>query len=170
MTRRLARLADIAYRHRGRMVLGWVVGAIVIIAVGSSLKGDYNANYDTPGSESKASSDLTKHRFSGYSGQEVYVVWKDRAGATSPEVRRHLNAFFREAEQVNHIASHTPIRVSRDGETGASTLPMTVPGWDFTKDEGKQLIDAANRNSGGGLEIKLGGDPIYAAQGSTSPE
>ena len=47
---------------------------------------------------------------------------------------------------------------------------MTVPGWDFTKEQGEQLIKAADDNSGNGLEIKLGGDPIYAAQGSTSPE
>jgi putative drug exporter of the RND superfamily len=171
MTRRLSRLADVAYRRRGRMVLAWIAAAIVIIGVGSSLKGDYNANYDTPGSESKASSDLTKQRFDGYSGQEVYVVWKDSAGATNPRALRQVNAFFSEAEQVAHIAPHTPIRLSpRTREIAASTLPMTVPGWDFTKGQGKQLIDAANRNSGGGLEIKLGGDPIYAAQGSSSPE
>jgi putative drug exporter of the RND superfamily len=170
MTRHLARLADIAYRRRGRVVLAWVVGAIVIIGVGSALKGDYNANYDTPGSESKAASDITEQRFGGYSGQEVYVTWKAGAGADSPQVRQRLDDFFRQAERVNHIAAHTPIRVSRSGDIGASTLPMTVPGWDFTKEEGGQLIDAANKNSGGGLEIELGGDPIYAAQGSSSPE
>ena len=37
---------------------------------------------------------------------------------------------FAEAQQVNHIAPHTPIRVSKDGTIGATTLPMTVPGWD----------------------------------------
>src|SRR3954452_25117061 len=47
---------------------------------------------------------------------------------------------------------------------------MTVHGWDFTKDQGKQLIDAAERNDGNGLELKLGGDPIYAAQSQSSPE
>jgi putative drug exporter of the RND superfamily len=52
MTRRLARLADITYRRRGRVVLAWIVGAILIIGVGSSLAGEYNADYDTPGSES----------------------------------------------------------------------------------------------------------------------
>src|SRR4029453_18006639 len=76
MTRLLIRLADIAYRRRGRMVLGWIVGAVVIIGVGSALAGEYQADYDTPGSESKAASDLTKQRFDGYSGQEIYVVWK----------------------------------------------------------------------------------------------
>jgi RND superfamily putative drug exporter len=170
MNRHLSRLADIAYRRRGRMVLGWVVATIVIIGLGGAFKGDYNANYDTPGSESKAASDITKKHFGGYSGQEIYVVWKDPSGARSPAARQRLNAFFVQAEKVDHIAAHTPVRFSRDGKIGASSLPMTVPGWDFTKDQGKQLIKAAEANDGNGVEIKLGGDPIYAAQSQSSPE
>jgi putative drug exporter of the RND superfamily len=170
MTRFLARLADVSYRRRGRMVLAWVVAAVVIIGVGSSLAGEYNADYDTPGSESKAASDLTEQRFEGYSGQEIYVAWKDEGGATSPDARKRVNAFFAEAERVDHVSEHTPIRVSRDGTIGSTTLPLMVPGWDVEKEQGEQLIDAAEKNSGGGLEIKLGGDPIYQAQESTSPE
>jgi len=41
MTRQLARLADVAYRRRGRMVLAWIASAIVIIGLGSSLAGEY---------------------------------------------------------------------------------------------------------------------------------
>jgi putative drug exporter of the RND superfamily len=170
VTRRLARLGDLAYRRRGRMVLTWIAATIVIIAVGSALKGEYNADYNTPGSESKAASDITQQRFAGYSGQEIYVVWKDRAGAMSPAAQRRLDAFFADAEKVQHVATHTPIRVSRDRTIGATTLPLTVPGWDVTKEQGQQLIDAANKNSGGGLAIKLGGDPIHAAEGQASPE
>jgi putative drug exporter of the RND superfamily len=170
MTRRLTRLADIAYRRRGLMVVGWIVAAIVIIGLGSNLKGDFNANYDTPGSESKAASDITKQRFGGYSGQEIYVVWKDTAGATTPRAQRQINSFFAQAEKVEHIAPHTSIRVSRNGQIATSTLPMTVPGWEMTKDQGKQLIDAAQANDGNGVDIKLGGDPIYAAQSQSSPE
>ncbi len=170
MTRLLARLADIAYRRRGRMVLAWIVAAIVIIGVGSSLAGEYNADYNTPGSESKAASDLTEERFNGYSGQEIYVAWKDEAGATSPATRERLRNFFAEAEQVEHVDPHTPIRVSADGTIGSTTLPLTVPGWDVPKEDGEDLIAAAEGNSGDGLQIKLGGDPIYAAQDQTSPE
>src|SRR5881396_2735730 len=146
MTRLLTRLADISYRRRGRMVLAWIAAAVVIIGVGSSLAGEYNADYNTPGSESKAASDITEQRFGGYSGQEIYVVWKDPAGAASPAARSRLNAFFTQAEQVDDVARHTPVRISKDGSIGASTLPMTVPGWDFTKDQGKQLISAADDN------------------------
>src|SRR5215208_737939 len=170
MTRRLTRLADIAYRRRGRMVLGWIVATIVIIGVGSSLAGEYEADYDTPGSESKAASDITKSRFGGYSGQEINVVWKQDAGATSPEAKQGLNAFFRQAEKVEHVAGHTPIRVSEDGNIGTTTLPLTVPGWEVTKEQGEQLIDAAEAHDGDGLKIELGGDPIYAAQSQSSPE
>ena len=108
MTRRLTHLADIAYRRRGLMVIAWIVAAIVIIGVGSSLKGEFNANYNTPGSDSKAASQITEQRFGGYSGQEVTVTWKDSAGAQSPAVQRRINQFLVEAEKVNNIAGHTP--------------------------------------------------------------
>jgi putative drug exporter of the RND superfamily len=170
MTRALARLADIAYRRRGRMVLAWFAAAVVIIGVGSALAGEYNANYNTPGSESKAASDLTEQRFDGYTGQEIYVVWKDPAGATSPAARERVDAFLAEAQRVDHIAEETPIRVSKDGTIGATTLPLTIEGWDVPKEDGEKLIAAAEKHSVDGLEIKLGGDPIYQAQESTPPE
>jgi RND superfamily putative drug exporter len=170
MTRALSRLADVAYRRRGRMVLAWLAALIVIIGVGSSLAGEYNADYNTPGSESKAASDLTEERFGGYSGQEIYVVWKDEAGATSPAARERVDAFFAEVEGIDHVAEQTPIRVSENGQIGATTLPLTVPGWDVPKEDGEKLIAAAEENSGDGLQIKLGGDPIYAAQEAASPE
>jgi putative drug exporter of the RND superfamily len=170
MTRFLARLADIAYRRRGRMVLAWVVAAVVIIGVGSSLAGEYNADYNTPGSESKAAGELTEQRFDGYSGQEVYVVWKDEDGAKSPAARERIESFLTEAKRVDHIADETPLRYSQDGTIGQTTLPLTVPGWDVPKEDGEKLIAAAEKNSTDGLQIKLGGDPIYQAQDQTSPE
>src|SRR5215204_3912324 len=170
MTRRLTRLADIAYRRRGRVVLLWLVAMVVIIGVGSSLAGEFSADYDTPGSESKAASDITEQRFAGYSGQEIFVVWKDPAGATSPQAEQRINAFLAEAEKVNNVSPHTPIRVSDNGEIGATTLPMTVPGWDFKDDDARKIVDAAQANDGNGLEIELGGDPIYSVQSQSSPE
>jgi putative drug exporter of the RND superfamily len=170
MTRFLTRVADVAYRRRGRVVLAWIAALIVAIGLGTALKGDFSADYNTPGSESKAASDLTESRFGGYSGQEIYVVWKDPAGARSPAARAKLAAFFAQAEKVKHIGAHTQIRFSKDGTIATTTLPLTVPGWDVKKEEGEALIAAAEKNSGGDLEIKLGGDPIYAAQSQASPE
>jgi len=170
MTRRLARLADFSYRRRGTMVLLWIVSAVVIIGLGSSLAGEYEADYNTPGSDSKAASDLTEREFGGYSGQEIYVVWKDPAGAQSAAAKKQMAAFFAEAEEVEHVGAAAPRRVSDDGTIATTTLPLNVPGWQVKKEQGEQLIDAAEANSGNGLEIKLGGSPIQEAQEGTSPE
>jgi RND superfamily putative drug exporter len=171
MTRRLARLADIAYRRRGRMVLAWVAAMVVVIGVGSSLAGEFQADYDTPGSESQAASDITEQRFDGYSGQEIYVVAKDPQGfPNEAAAAQRLQPFFQEAQQVPDVQPPTEIRLSQNREIASTTLPLTVPGWEVEKADGEKLIDAANANSGDGLEIKLGGDPIYTAQEGSSPE
>jgi putative drug exporter of the RND superfamily len=170
MTRHLARLADIAYRRRGRMVLAWIVAAVVIIGLGSSMAGEYEADYNTPGSESQRASEITEREFGGYSGQEVFVVWKDEDGADSPAAKQQVDAFLVEAEQLGDIEPATPIRYSDDGTIGTTNLPLTVPGWEVSKEDGETLVSAAEENSGGGLEIKLGGDPIYRTQEGASPE
>ena len=143
MTRSLTRLADLAYRRRGRMVIAWVVATIVIIAVGSSLAGEYHADYNTPGSESKAASELTEERFAGYSGQEVYVVWKSPDGADSPAVQERIDAFLAAAQRVEHVSAPTPTRVSENGTIGATTLPLTIDGWEVPREDGEKLIAAA---------------------------
>jgi putative drug exporter of the RND superfamily len=170
MTRRLVRLADIAYRRRGRMVLAWIVATVVLIGLGSSFAGEYEADYNTPGSESKAASELTESAFDGYSGQEVYVVWKDSSGAMSPAAKQNVNAFFREAERVENIEKREVIRVSDDGKIATTTLPLTVPGWEVPKEDGETLVAAAEDNSNESLQIELGGDPILRAQESSNEE
>src|SRR5688572_19690582 len=170
MTRFLARLADLAYRRRGRMVLAWIAAAVVIIGLGSSFAGEYEADYDTPGSESKAASDLTEARFDGYSGQEIYVVWKDERGAQDPAVKQQLDKFFAEATKVEHVGDPTPVRVSDDGNIGTTTLPLTVPGWEIKKEEGEKLIEAAEANDGGCFFLDPAAAAIYTAQEAASPE
>ena len=164
MTRRLAALADFSYRRRGTMVLLWIVSAVVIIVLGSSFAGEYEADYNTPGSDSKAASELTESAFGGYSGQEVNVVWEDPSGAMSPAAMKKVDAFFVQAEGVDNIEKREAIRVSEDGTIATTTLPLTVPGWEVPKEDGETLVSAAEDNSGDGLRIELGGDPIVRAQ------
>src|SRR6187397_2742953 len=129
MTRRLAQLADLSYRRRGRMVLAWIVATVVLIFLGSNFAGEYEADYNTPGSESKEASELAEREFGGYSGQEIYVVWKDPKGADSPAAQRQMSTFFKEVEAVKNVEKRAPIRISEDGTIATTTLPLTVPGW-----------------------------------------
>jgi RND superfamily putative drug exporter len=170
MTDYLEKLADFAYRRRGRMILAWVVGAVLIIGIGSSLAGEFSADYDTPGSESAAARDITEREFGGFTAQQLYVVWRDPSGAMRPDAQQRIDAFLAEARKVDHVARQTPVRVSDDGKFGTTTLPLTAPGWEIEKEDGERLIAAAERYSRDGMEIKLGGDPIAQAQEGPSPE
>ena len=65
---RLARLADLAYRRRGRMLLAWVAVTGAVVAVAPRLAGDFSSEFTTAGSESQAAADLIAERFPGISG------------------------------------------------------------------------------------------------------
>jgi RND superfamily putative drug exporter len=166
----LARLADIGYRHRGRVVAAWIAAAVAIIALGSVLADDFRAEYATPGSESKEARDLTEREFAGFTGDQLFAVWRDPAGAWRGETRERIGAFLDEAKQVDYVGDETPVRVSDDGTIATTTLPLSVSPSDIEVEDGEHLIAAAERHSGDGLEIQLGGEPIYLAQEGTSPE
>ena len=111
MTRLLARLADIAYRRRGRMVIGWIVAMVVIIALGYSLKGEYDGRLQHPGLGVEGRERLTRAATSAATrAQEVYVVWKAPQGADSPRRSRRIDAFLAEAQKVKDIGRPGPDR------------------------------------------------------------
>jgi putative drug exporter of the RND superfamily len=83
----LARLADLAFRRRGRFVLAWIVGLVLIVAGGSALAGEYDADYSTPGSESDDAATLIEERFEDSSSETIDVVWEAPAGARKPDIQ-----------------------------------------------------------------------------------
>jgi len=170
MTARLAKLADVAYRRRGRMVIGWVAAIILAFALNGALAGRFQADYSTPGSESQQASGLIQRSFGGYSGSSVDVVWKADQGAASPAVKRRVDRFLGRASRLPGIGGAQPARVAPDGRIAATGLLLTKQPWDVSKGTGEDLIRLANQASGNGLQIKLGGGPIQNAEGSTGPE
>src|SRR4029079_16822287 len=62
------------------------------------------------------------------------------------------------------------IRPSEDKRIATTTLGLSAKGWDVPKSSGEDLINLAEKYDGDGLELKLGGDPIYAGQEQSSPE
>jgi putative drug exporter of the RND superfamily len=167
---RLARLAELAVRRRGRMVLAWIAALVLLGAVGPSLAGDYDAEYYTPGSESKAAAQLIDERFPGRSDAGIDVVWQARGGVDDPAVEARMERFIAEAERIEAIAGAGEPRVSRDGTIAYVSLALDRPGFDVPVETGEQLIDRAEATSGDGLRIELGGGPIQEAQEGAPPE
>ena len=167
---RLARLADLAYRRRGTIVVAWLLLLAAVIAVAPRLAGEWDADYSTPGSESEAAANLVAERFPGESGDTIEVVWEAPSGARSPEVEERMERFLARASSLEGIGDAGQPRVSPDGAIALVRLELDRRSWDVPLETPRELIRMAEAASGDGLRIKLGGGPIRDAEGGTSPE
>jgi RND superfamily putative drug exporter len=167
---RLARLADLAYRRRGRIVLAWIAVLAAAVVVAPRLAGEFSAEFATAGSESQAAADLVAERFPGTSGDTIEVVWQADAGARDPAVLGRVDRFLEQAERLEGIAAAQPPRVSRDGTIALTRLELDRSALDVPDQTSRRLIEMAEAASGDGLRIELGGAPIRNAQEGGSPE
>jgi putative drug exporter of the RND superfamily len=167
---RLARLGDLASRRRGRVVLAWLAALATVIALTPFLAGEFQAEFATPGSESKRAADLIEAHFPRSSGESVNVVWEAPAGADDREIRARLDRLLAAAGELEGIGEPQPTRVSRDGTIALAQLELERSFTDVPTATGKQLIELADEADGEGLRIELGGAVIENAEEGAGPE
>src|SRR4051794_24630525 len=167
----LERLARSCFRHRRRVVAIWVVAFIGMAILGRAAAGDYSANFNTPGSESKAALDLLNQKFPERSGDTISVIFKADRGvndaATRTQVGSLLTTLKAHPHVVGVISPYDPAgagNVSRDGSIAFASLQLDVQGPSFPATEGKELIKEAKAASGNGVRFELGGQAIGNAE------
>jgi putative drug exporter of the RND superfamily len=166
----LARLADLAYRRRGRVLLAWIALTAAVVAVAPRLAGEFSSEFATEGSESQAAASLIAERFPGTSGDTIEVVWQAEAGARDPAVLARVERFLGQAERLEGVVAAQPARVSRDGTIALVRLELDRRALEVPEETGTRLIELAEAASGQGLAIELGGPPIRNVQEGGSPE
>jgi RND superfamily putative drug exporter len=166
-TSRLARLGDLTYRRRGRVVLAWVALLVAVLALVPRLAGDFSTEFETPASESKEARDLIEAHFPQSSGESVNVVWEAR---DAREAQSRIDRFVHEASRVEGVGDVSPPRYSADGTIGLLRLELDRPSFQLETESGKRLIDLAEKSSGEGLRIELGGNLISSAEEGAPPE
>ena len=167
-TSRLARLADLTYRRRWRVVFAWVAILVATVVVVPQFAGDYGVEFGTPGSESKAAADLLERHFQGSTGETVNVVWEAPAGAREAQPR--IDRLLAAAQRVDGIGDATAPRYSRDGTIGLAQLRLDRPTMDIETSSGERLLELADDASSDGLRVELGGFLIQNAQEGQPPE
>jgi len=70
----LGRLAGLAYRRRGTVLLAWVAVLAIAFGLSAALKGAYVNDGSVPGSDSAQAQTLLTERFPAQSGDSVGVV------------------------------------------------------------------------------------------------
>ena len=75
-TSRLGRLAELAHRRRGRMVLAWIAALVAVAMLAPLLADDAASDFSTPDSESARVEQLLATEFPGRTGDTLTVTWE----------------------------------------------------------------------------------------------
>ena len=135
------------------------------------LQGTFQADFATKGSESERAASAARAALPGAHGRHGdrrLEGVRGRAGAAGTRAR--VQRFLAAAERVEGIGSAGPIRVAPDRTIASTTLELDRRVWDVPDATGTKLIDLAERASGDGLTVALGGGPIRMAEGGGGPE
>src|SRR5205807_2963438 len=125
----LARLARWCYRRRRLVVLLWVIGFVVLNAVGAAIGNDYSDNFSGGHSDSVSAFNLLKTRFPARAGDTTDIVFTFPRGVNDPAVRARMESLFAQVGpgRVPHVVAldspyQAPGRVSRDGSIAYATV------------------------------------------------
>jgi RND superfamily putative drug exporter len=164
------RLAGLAFRRRGRVLLIWAAALGIAIGASAAFGGEYAADYSAPGSDSKLAQDLLSERFPARAGDTVDVVVHADRPVTDPAVRTDVAALLGELAGMPHVAAvddpyTSPGGVSPDGRTLLARVNLDVANpVDMPVEDSRQLLAAAQAAQRPGLEVALGGQAIRFAE------
>jgi RND superfamily putative drug exporter len=175
MSKILYRWGRAAARHPWRMIGAWVLVALAVFAVNSSVGGDTSDDWSIPGTEAQRGIDLLEERFPTQGGVSGQVVFADPDGdITDPAARAAIDDTLTElAGGPNVLAVTDPFdpamtAVSEDGHVAFATVRYSIdpPG----KAEGEAALDAIEIARDAGLQAELSRNVVSGAEEVESSE
>ena len=157
--------------HRKTVIVGWIAALIVIGGVSGSVGADFTEEFKLPASDSKEAFDLLENKFPAQSGDAAQIVFKAEGGVEAAPVRKKMEAVFAEIEGFPHVSEvASPYQqggaaaVSQDGKIAYATIQFDAAGNKLNRDKTREIIAIAERPSGDGLQVELGGNVIAEAE------
>jgi RND superfamily putative drug exporter len=165
------RIARWTMAHRRIVVIGWIVAAVGIFAVSSSVGKKNASNFTLPGTGSQHAVDLLKSRFPAQAGDADQIVFRARTGTiTDAPERATVSATLTRVARLPHVtAVVSPYAagahaISRDGTIAFATVSFDERADALPKTALDRVIATAESARSGGLQVELGGQAIEQAQ------
>ncbi len=160
-TNRLGRTGAWCYDRRRAVLLGWVVGVIVVIAVASTIGPRFENDFGGVGQSQQAQTILAQ-RFPTQAGDDAQIVFHSSRAIDAPDVTARVHQVLVGVRPLPSVTSVSPLIMARDGHTAFATVQFDaitakIPSADVTR-----VIDKAQSFAEPGLQVALGGPPISA--------
>ncbi|HEX3172708.1 MAG TPA: MMPL family transporter [Solirubrobacterales bacterium] len=153
--------------HRKTVILGWIAALILVGFAADQAGSAFSENFKLPSSDSQRAVDLLEQRFPAQSGETAQIVYRAPSGVESPAVKRKMTTAFAEIEEVPHVSEVAdPYEgrgsggVSANGEIAYATVQFDEYGDEIGKDNVERVMEIAQDQTGAGLQVELGGQPI----------
>jgi RND superfamily putative drug exporter len=156
------------------VLAGWLLAAMLLLAVSSTTGSRFNSNFNLPGTDSQTAVSLLTRNFPTASGEGDQVVFQASRGATirSPAVRTAATAALARVAKVPGVESiGSPYsatgsaQISRDGTVAFASVTWNKVSANVTDADALKLVHAAESADGSSLHVSLGGDAISSEEG-----
>jgi RND superfamily putative drug exporter len=167
----MIRIARWTMAHRRAVVIAWIVAAVGVFAVGSSVGKRTATSFTLPGTGSQRAVNLLQSRFPAQAGDTDQIVFHARSGAlTDSADRAAIGALLTRVSRLPHVSGvispyATGERaISRDSTIGFATVTFDQRANALPKAAADRVIVAAESARSATLEVQLGGQAIEQAQ------
>jgi RND superfamily putative drug exporter len=151
-------------------VVAWVIAAIGIFAVASSVGKRTASDFTLPGTGTQHAIDLLKSRFPAQSGDADQIVFHARSGKLAAADRTTIDAMLARVARLPHVtAVISPFArgqhaVSRDGTIAFATVDFDERANALPTAAVHRVISTAESARSAALQVELGGQAIEQAQ------
>ena len=172
----LHRIGSFSARRRRLVLVAWVLLALGAVALNQTVGGVAVDNFEVPGVESQAATDMLKERFPEKSGATAMVVFHASTGAiTDPALAAGVDATIDEVRALPHVLAVTepladPRSISPDGTTAFASVQFDGTTADLGRGTLDALVDTAGPARATGVEVEFGGElPTVLKEETTGP-
>jgi RND superfamily putative drug exporter len=157
--------------HRRAVVIGWIVAAIGILAISSSVGKKTASSFTLPGTGSQHAVDTLRSHFPSQAGDADQIVFHAKTGTlASAADRAAIGATLRRVETLPHVSGVvSPYAagqhaVSSDGTIAFATVAFDERANALPKAAVNRVITVAESARSAALDVQLGGQAIEQAQ------
>src|ERR1700733_3270105 len=126
----MLRLTRWCISHRRRVIVTWILVAVVATVIAGAVGRHYATNFSLPGTESQHVVDLLNKEFPAQNGDVDTIVFHDSKGTIDdPAVRTAITALLTRVSGMPHVASVVSpygraeaVEVSKDRRTAFATV------------------------------------------------
>ncbi len=161
----LRRWIDLVITHPKRVLLVFFVFMAILIAIATSVRGQFADSFSLPGAESQRAYDLLAERFPGASGSPAQIVFQIDEGASfeDPAIQEQIEGYFAEVSGLPHVASivspyDAPYQISQNGTIAYATINYDVQFDEISIPEAEELVDATTAASSDQVRMVPGGE------------